>query len=708
MRSKKGRSSKRPNTIVSPGRALRGWPWGVLLIAATVVAYWPAMRGEFVFDDDTWTKDLERVLSSASGLWQMWSNPAVLQQYYPLTGTTFWLDRQIWGWWTTPYHLENVLLHAASAILLWRLLLVLEVPGALLAAAVFALHPAMAESVAWITERKNVLSQLLFLAALTAYGRQASFWTANHPPARSPAACYVLALVLFTAALLAKTTAFALPAVVLLLAWWKRGRIDWRQDVLPTLPFFALATIAGLGAAWIETHQVGAQGADWDRTWQETILVAGRVPWFYAGKLLFPINQCFVYPRWELDAGSLLQWLYPATAIAFLLLAWLFRARLGRGLSTAAFYFTGTLLPVLGFMNVFGMRYSYVADRWLYLSSLGVLVMAAALTARIAGHLRVPPKLGVMLALPALLLLATLTWHQAAQYRDAESLWRRTLAGNPACWLAHNSLGVALVQADRFDEAIASYQKALAIKPDYAEARNNLAVAYLKKGRPDEAISQFEKALALQPDYAHAHCNLGATLAQMGRLDEAIAHYEEALKILPEYPQALGNLGNACLQKGRFDEAIAHYQKALSLASDNVGTHNNLGSALFQTGRVREAVGQFEIALKLDPAHLDALTNLALMLATSFEPSLRDGPRAVELATQASRLAGREDPLVMHALAAAHAECGRFAEAADIAQRALSLASAQGNAGLAGVIRNARELYLNGRPLHDARPASGN
>ena len=331
------------------------WLKGLLLVVAVFLAYQPALQGKFVWDDDSWTTKLSGLLGDWSGLWLMWCKPTALQQYYPLTGTTFWLDYQFWGFRTLPYHVENVLLHAFAALLFWQLLRRLQVPGAWLAGAILALHPVMVESVGWITERKNVLSLPLFLGALLAYGRFTRFWKADPDPAsaadHSPTRCrwaYALSFLLFLAAMLAKATAFSLPAVILLIGWWKRGRIRWRADVLPTLPFFALALALGLGTAWLEKNHVGATGPEWTITFPERCLIAGRALWFYVGKLFWPANLCFVYPRWHLDAGSFRQWIYPVAAIGMLLALWFGRARIGRGPAAAVYYFVGTFFRCWG------------------------------------------------------------------------------------------------------------------------------------------------------------------------------------------------------------------------------------------------------------------------------------------------------------------------------------------------------------------------
>jgi len=347
------------------GRILPVWQGG-LIVLLVFLAYLPALQGGFVWDDDSWTTNLSPLLQSPYGLYLMWFNPNALQQYYPLSGTTFWLDYQFWEFWTLPYHVENVLLHAAAALLFWRLLLRLRLPGAWLAAALFALHPVMVESAAWITERKNVLSLVFYLGALLAYDRFAPWETNDQQPAAGTAATvpnrmryYNLALFLFLAGLLAKTTVFSLPAAILLLTWWKRGHLRWQADVSPTLRFFALALGFCVLTAWLEKNHVGAQGADFALTFPQRCLAAGHAFWFYLGKLLWPANLCFLYPRWQLDPNAWWQWLYPITAAGTLFALWLGRHWLGRGPVTAAFFYVGTLFPMLGFMNAYGMRYSF-------------------------------------------------------------------------------------------------------------------------------------------------------------------------------------------------------------------------------------------------------------------------------------------------------------------------------------------------------------
>ena len=735
----------------------RDWFRALLLVAAALAAYQQALSGQFLWDDDSWTTNVSGLLSNVSGLCTMWLQPAALQQYYPLTGTTFWLDYHLWGFWPVPYHVENVLLHALAAILFWRLLRRLEVPGAWLAGALFALHPVMVESVGWITERKNVLSLVLYLGALLAYSRFARDWrsaalaapdaktpgpkprreipesrgprveplnqrrgTANSQQPTSNTQClpfaqsmnvwrwmldvgcsqgprggraYAWALLLFLGALLAKATAFSFPAVVLLICWWKRGRLRWRTDVLPVLPFFALTLGLGLLTAWLERTHVGAQGQDWAFSLPERCLIAGRALWFYAGKMIWPVNLTFIYPRWQLDSGVWWQWLFPLSALGVVAALWFARRRLGRGPLVAVLFFAGTLFPVLGFMNVYAMRFSFVCDHWVYLSSLGLIALGAALVARLARQLGRP---GVVYSFAAVVLpmLGVLTWRQGGLYADSETLWRETLARNPACCMAcinlgesldengqidaamsqyreairldpaypeaYNNLGNALLKKGQVDEAIRHYQAAIRRQPNYVKAHYNLGNAQFSQGQVDEAIVQYQKAIRLNPDYPDAHNSLGFALSKQNRMDEAITQYRQALRLQPDYAEAHNNLGFALATKGQMAEAIHHFQEIIRLKADNADTHYNLGTAFGKQGRMDEAIRQFQETLRRKPEYAEAHYNLGIALVKQgqtdeairqFEEALRLKPdypiardhlaRALETSTASAKPTGR-------------------------------------------------------------------
>jgi Flp pilus assembly protein TadD len=627
----------------------------LLLVAVTLVAYLPALLGQFVWDDDKYVTN-NLLLRSLKGLWQIWFVPGATVQYYPLTFTSFWVDYHLWQLNPMGYHLTNVLLQALNAILLWTVLRRLNVRGTWLAAAIFALHPVGVESVAWVTERKNVLSAVFYFAAALAYLR---FVAWEKPDSQNRLRWYWVALALFAAALLSKTVTCSLPAALLLVCWWKKGRVQ-RGDVMPLLPFFVAGVALGLTTAWIEKYHVGAQGADWSLTFADRCLIAGRALWFYAGKLVWPAHLTFIYPRWEIEPAMWWQWLFPIAAAGVVAGLWLARHRTGKGPLVAVLFFAGTLGPALGFVNVYPMRYSFVADHFQYLAGVGLIVLGAA------GLNRVPRVIPAALVV----LLGALTWQQAGIYRDLETLWRDTLAKNPDCWLAHNNLGMLLSNQGRNDEAMDHYHKAIQINPNDSEALNNL----------------------------------GAALAATGRFDEAIKNYYKAIQINPGFFKALNNLGLALVAQGRFDEAIENFHKAIQINPNHPNAFLNLGIALAQSGRTKEAAAQFREALKLNPELAVAMNNLAWILATGADDALRDGAEAVRLAERACELTHYDESLFIGTLAAAYAEAGRFPEAVTTAEKAEQLATSAGLTAVAAKNRQLLELYRAGKPYHEPAP----
>jgi protein O-mannosyl-transferase len=545
-----------------PGR--RDWLFGLLLLAAVLAAYGPALRGGLLWDDEAHVTRPE--LRPLDGLARIWTELGATQQYYPLTHSAFWLDHRLWGDATLGYHLASALLHALSALLLLRILRRLEVPGALLAAGIFALHPVHAESVAWISELKNTLSGALCLGAALAYLR---FDAARRK------AWYALAFGLFALALASKSVTATLPAALLVIFWWKRGRLYLARDALPLVPFLASGAAAGLFTAWVERRFIGAEGRAFDLSLVERCLLAGRASWFYLGKLAWPADLAFVYPRWSVSAGVWWQWLYPLAFLALLAALVALRGR-SRAPLAAALVFAGTLFPVLGFFNVYPFRYSYVADHFQYLASAAVIALFAAAATRLASLAGRRAAIA-LLAIPVV--LAVLTWRESRVYADVETLYRETLARNPGCALCSNNLGKIMLDRDRVDEATTLILRALEAEPGYAEAHNNLGNALARSGRAPEAIAEFGKAVRLEPDYAKAHSNLGVALAMSDRVTEAVPHLSKACALQPGLAEAHANLGNALLLLGRASEAVAHYEAALKLDPGFADVRANLEAA---------------------------------------------------------------------------------------------------------------------------------
>jgi Flp pilus assembly protein TadD len=574
------------------------------LFLAILLAYQPAWSGSFLWDDRAHVT--ARELRSWHGLWRIWFDPGATQQYYPLTHSVFWLEHRLWGEAPTGYHLVNIGLHFGAAALVALILRSLAVPGAYLAAAVFALHPVHVESVAWITELKNTLSAVLYLSAALA-------WLRFEETRR--ARSYALALALFVLALCSKTVTATLPAALLVVAWWRHGRVGWRRDVVPLLPFFVLGAGAGLFTVWVERHLNGAQGVGFELTFADRVLIAGRALWFYAAKLFWPAKLTFIYPRWHVDHRALWQYAYPAAAAVAFASAWLARKR-GRGALAGLLFFAGTAFPALGFFDVYPFLFSFVADHFQYLASLGVITVVAAGLWR---SLERTPLQGrvARIALPVLVLtpLTLLTWRQSHLYRDPEPLYRATIQDNPECWMAWNNLGHLLITRGELDEGMRLTQRALELRPDYPEARTNLAVALAARGRLDEAIPEFRVALRSAPSDAGIHYHFAVTLVRAGRPAQALGHLRRALELEPESAEAHDELGVVLAGLGGSREAIGHFRKALEIDPDSVDAHNNLGIVLARSGNLGEAVAHFRAALRIDPARLEVRRNLELALA---------------------------------------------------------------------------------------------
>jgi tetratricopeptide (TPR) repeat protein len=593
-----------------------------LIIALTIAAYIPAMQGGFIWDDDDYVTN-NATLRSLDGLRRIWLDVGATPQYYPLVFTSFWIEHRLWGFEATGYHIVNVLLHSINAVLVWIVLRRLALPpaGAWLAAAVFALHPVHVESVAWITERKNVLSGLFYLGSLLAYLRFRPL-APNSSDDKSRWPYYALSLVLFLAALLSKTVTCTLPAAIMLLLWWKRDRFAIR-DVLPLLPMFALGLAAGLMTALMEAQHVGAAGPDWDLSPAERLLIAGGAIWFYLGSLIWPSALTFIYPRWEISVSTWWQWLYPTGALVMSAALWGLRDRIGKGPLVAFLFFIGTILPALGFVNIYPMLFSFVADHFQYLASIGPLALIAMLAAKTTAHLPSPVRLGAAGALLAT--LGALTWQQARIYESPQTLWRDTLRKNPAAWIAHNNLSVEFQKQARHIEAAERARAALELRPGYPPAHNNLGLALQSLGRPLEAMQEFRNAIVShrdlfqhhgqaldpQPEFALAHLNLANLLTMTGHSDEAESHYRQAIAAQPCLAQAHHNLAAFLLSAGRFDEAAAECQAALEIDSNDADTHGLLGVVYHQLGQRENAIAELREALRLSPNHAQAAAALA-------------------------------------------------------------------------------------------------
>jgi len=580
----------------------RDWFFCLILAVVTMLAYQPAWHGGLLWDDDANIATPE--LRSLDGLRRIWFEPRTTQQYYPLLYSSSWLQERLWGDSPTGYHLVNLLLHIGCVVLVLKILRLLRIPGAGLATILFALHPVNVETVAWITERKNTLSGVFGLVATLCY--------LKFDESRSRRS-YALPLGLFLLGLLSKTAIVTLPLAWLVIFWWKRGAISWRRDVVPLIPFFFLSAAAGLMTSWVEYGNIAYKASTLALSPVDRCLVAGRAFWFQLGKVLWPSNLMFVYPRWEINAAVWWQYLFPLGVLGLLGILWSLR-RWSRAPLAGVLVYIFLLLPSLGFLYIYFFLYSFVADHWQYLACLGIITPCASGIALVAGRLKswqVWLERGTTLLLAGVLFL--LTWQQSRMYTNAETLYRTAIARNPVCWMAYNNLGNILYQANRIPEAMDLFKQALRIKP--AVAYYSLGNALLPKGRTSEAIDQYEQALRINPNYAEAHNNLGNALLLTGRTSEAMDQYEQALRINPDYAEAHNNLGNALIQTGRASEAIDQFKQALRMNPSSASTHNNLGAALAQMGRISDATKQLQTALRINPNDIDARNNLTKLQA---------------------------------------------------------------------------------------------
>jgi len=625
----------------------------ILLIIVTFIAYIPAIQGGYIWDDNMYVSQNE-TLKTFRGLTQIWSDPMATPQYYPLVFSSFWLEYRLWGLDPMGYHIINVLLHATVAVLLYFVLKYLDFKGSWLAALLFALHPINVESVAWITERKNVLSGLFYLCSSILFLKFYRLGNETNQDDHNRRMYYSIGLLTFGCALLSKTVTCTLPLALIVTIWWKRRKVTI-SELMSFGPLAVLGAAAGLLTAHLERVSVGAEGPAWNLSLIERFLIAGRALCFYVYKLLWPVDLIFNYPRWIVDASAWRQYLFPAASIGIFLFFWSIRGRTGRGPLAALSFFTISLFPALGFFNVFPFRYSFVADHFQYLAGIGVICLVAAGLIRVAG--RFPSSRRKAFPLIAALILVSLglkTWSQAHDYKDLETLWTRTVEKNPASALAYSNLGWMRFNEGRLDEARRFFLEAIRLDPNLGVAHVNLGLIFFAEGNTKEAAIHFDKALSvdpgdsfvqysygafmektgnqevalshyqeavrLDPDFALAHLDLGKLLAKRGELTRAIKSLEEALRVKKNWPEAHSALGAAYAALGSDDKAIQSYSAALREAPDYALAHNNLAFILTRNGRLNEAIVHYTEAIKINPGYANAHLNLgiALMLTGDY------------------------------------------------------------------------------------------
>jgi tetratricopeptide (TPR) repeat protein len=708
----------------------------VFLAAITWLVFGQTLRHEFInYDDDTYVYKNAEVIGGLSLHGVIWAfTHSHSNNWHPLTWISHMLDCQLFGLNAGGHHFTNVLLHTIAVILLFLLLRQMtggpsrtgSIWRSAFVAALFAIHPLRVESVAWVAERKDVLSGVFFMLTLGAYVRYV----------RNPSLVrYLTMSILFALGLMSKPMLVTLPFVLLLLDSWPLQRqSSWRRLIVEKIPLLALSAGSCVATLLAQKEAIGLieRLPLWQRVGNAFVSYV-----VYIWQMLWPANLAPFYPHPK-DHLPILEIILASTLLVAITAATFALRKERPYFLTGWLWYLGMLVPVIGLIQV-GMQGH--ADRYTYLPQIGLYF---ALTWAIGDLSALWHRRREILTAMAAIVIAGLTWcawKQTSSWRDSEKLWTHTLAVTSNNDVAHNNLAGVRLQRGQLDEAIADYQKArqlrserrnadnlaeteynlgeallqqgsmdeamshfqkvLEIWPDHAEAHNNVGGILLQQGQVNEAIAHFEKALEKAPDLARAHNNLGNALLQKGEIDEAIVHYQKALELPFDHGEAHYNLANALLQKGEIDEAITHYRTALEMRPNHANSHNNLGTALRRKGLMEEAILQYQRAAELEPASALFQNNLAWMLATCPDASLRDGVKAVELAEQANQLSGGSNLIVLHTLAAAYAESGRLAEAIATAQRAVELADAQGNTTLSKSLEQEIDLYQKGSPYRE-------
>ena len=641
-------------------------PWrptlqALALAAATLWIYWPALHGGWLWDDDRLITENPQ-LNDLNGLWNTWFKPGSQVDYYPIEQTVLWIEWQLWHNDTLWFHAITLAFHLGSALLVWRLFHKMGLRLAWLGGLLFAIHPVQVESVAWLAELKNTLSLPPLLLAMCFYLEYEE---------RHKISAYLWALGLFCVALLCKMTVVMFPVVILLHAWWKRGRIVW-NDWKRSAPFFGFSLAAGLitilSGVWnmqfghLDAGDIPAGG------FPSRLVLAGQEIAFYFSKSVLPVELLPVYPKWNVDPAS------PAQYLPWLVLGgviyglWIKRLGWGRHALFGLGFFLINLAPCPGFIPAPNMGYAWTMDHFLYLPVIGLIGLAVAALGQIKKQLSPAFRhLGLVTVALVMILLSWVSRSYAALYLNSETLWTYELQHNPEAYPAYNNLGLASYQAGRLSEAIQEFEATLRIKPDYARAHYNLGFTLFEAGQPTEAIAQYQQALRIKPADVITLYNLGYTFQKTNRLPEAIEQYEEALRIKPDYAEAHNNLGNALRQTGRLPEAIDHFETALRIKPNYTDAHYNDALALYQVGRVPEAIAQFQETLRLKHDYAEAHTNLGFALIQT-----RQLPEALTQFEQAAQLQP-QNPAALNNLGNALRQTGNLPESIQQYQHALQI-----------------------------------
>ena len=663
-------SSKILSSIVQsvnhPQSRLRFWLGAAFIFAIVLIVYRPILPGSFVIDDESLIGRDNPLVNGTFTPWTIW-----FQTDFTLATFGWWLQRLMWGENPAGFHAVCLALHAVSGILIWRLLSRLNIPGAWLAAVLFVVHPVCVNSVARISELKNTLSLPFFLFAFLGYLHyeasalysEISNQSETHPSRHRATLWYACSLIAFVLSLLSKTTSVMLPVLLLACAVWKRRRI-MRRDVLHTMPFFILSLTFGLMSVWFQKHQalITARLTLQPTSFLERLAGAGQDFWFYVGKVFWPANLSVIYPRWKLAPGSFAAYLPVLLVGAVFILCWSCHRTWGRHALFGIGCFAIGLFPVLGFFDAQFLTMGRVSDHLQYLPMIALVALV------MAGLASIPHKAFFRcVAVSLILILSVLTCKRAQVFSTQENLMRDTLGKNPAAWTSYNDLAIVLAKRENYATAINELQAALRYNPDYADARLNLGVVLMLQGKPTEAEPQFRAVLKVKPYEPEAHKQLAGILTGQGKDQEAIYHLKVALVFKPD-----------------------------------LETRMTLATLYYNNGDSSLAVDQLHRVLALKPDHVDALNNLAWILATSSDDTMRSGTEAVQRAEQACRLTDYKQASMISTLAAAYAEAGRFSEAITTAEMAVKMQITNGDTRMAEINNQLLILYRSGKPYHSS------
>ncbi len=685
------------------------WLQGLCLVLLALVAFGSALPNQWIWDDNDYVTE-NPVLTEEGGLERIWFEPSSLPQYYPLVHTTFWLERRLWGDDESGgpnafgFHLDNVLLHGLGAVMLWLLLLRLGMPGAWLMAAIWAVHPVNVESVAWVTERKNVLSLFLALASI----HQSLRYALEKKPL-----ALLWAVLLFAGALASKTVVASAPAVTMLLLWWKRHpftKAEMLRVVLPLSVMLLLGGIAGWWTAVLEVEHVGAEGQAWDHSFVERCLIAGRILWSYLGTLVWPLGLLFIYPLWEIDSGDPTQWIFPVAALALVAFLIAMLRRWGRGPLVAVLIFGGVLFPALGFLNVYPHQFSFVADHFQYHAAIAMVVLIS----RVLFWTRDgrPRAELTQFGAPALIVvLGFLSFKQGFIYENEEVLWLDTVERNPEASIGFNNLGLMAYQdsqgllrsaqqpglpeatvrqlqqqaVEKREEAIDLLESAVETGPYHPQAMNNLGQLLLHFREPSAAMNQriegmLTRSAELAPEYVKPRVNLGDLYRRMNRIDDAIRVYREA--------NQLNSAASKRLQGSGVDGRVP--QVSLTL-----------GELLMLRDQPVEAIDNLRYSAQAGATAVQSAVMLVWIYSTHPESTVRDANQALYWCEQLRKTEAGSDPRVLDACAAAFANAGQYQQAVQILTDAIFGVMQQGQDQLAGQMRQRLELYKKNQPLRN-------